>query len=428
MDELAAELGVDPLEVRRRNWIKHEEFPYDTIAGLTYDSGNYEAATDKAMELFGYDELRAEQADRARAAATRCSSGIGVSTFTEMCGLAPSRVLGALAYGAGGWEHASVRDAADRQGRGGHRHVRRTGRATRPRGARSPPTRSACRSRTSRCCTATPASRPRAWTPTARGRSPSAASRCYNACDKVIEKASRSPRTCWRPRRATSSSPAARSRCAAYPDQAQDHPGGRAGRVRRARPARRRRADARLRRHLRPGQLLVPARHPPVRGRGRHRDRVRQDPLVRRRRRRRQGRQPADRRGPGARRPRPGHRAGAVRGGGLRRRRQPDRPPRWPTTWCRRRADLPTFTTDRTETPATTNPLGVKGVGEAGTIASTPAVVNAIVDALRPYGVNDVPMPCTPERVWRAHAEAAGRTTRPQPGAGGGLGSAGGEA
>jgi carbon-monoxide dehydrogenase large subunit len=65
-------------------------------------------------------------------------------------------------------------------------------------------------------------------------------------------------------------------------------------------------------------------------------------------------------------------------------------------------ADLPEFVTDRTETPASTNPLGVKGVGEAGTIASTPAVVNAIVDALRPLGVHDVPMPCTPERVWEA--------------------------
>src|SRR5690606_30235557 len=65
-------------------------------------------------------------------------------------------------------------------------------------------------------------------------------------------------------------------------------------------------------------------------------------------------------------------------------------------------ADLPDFVTDRTETPATSNPLGAKGVGEAGTIASTPAVVNAIVDALRPYGVRDVQMPCTPERVWRA--------------------------
>jgi len=64
--------------------------------------------------------------------------------------------------------------------------------------------------------------------------------------------------------------------------------------------------------------------------------------------------------------------------------------------------DLPSFETDRTETPSTTHPLGVKGVGEAGTIASTPAVVNAIVDALRPLGVDDVRMACTPERVWRA--------------------------
>ena len=52
MDELAAELGMDPLELRERNWIKHEEFPFTTIAGLTYDSGNYEAATAKAKELF----------------------------------------------------------------------------------------------------------------------------------------------------------------------------------------------------------------------------------------------------------------------------------------------------------------------------------------------------------------------------------------
>src|SRR5215470_8295013 len=64
--------------------------------------------------------------------------------------------------------------------------------------------------------------------------------------------------------------------------------------------------------------------------------------------------------------------------------------------------DLPDFVTDRTETPATTNPLGVKGVGEAGTIASTPAVVNAVVDAVRHLGVTDIRMPCTPERVWRA--------------------------
>jgi carbon-monoxide dehydrogenase large subunit len=108
MDELAAEIGMDPMAVREKNWIKHEEFPFTTVAGMTYDSGNYEAATEKAMKMFGYDELRAEQMAR-RASGDPVQLGIGISTFTEMCGLAPSRVLGSLDYGAGGWEHASVR-------------------------------------------------------------------------------------------------------------------------------------------------------------------------------------------------------------------------------------------------------------------------------------------------------------------------------
>ena len=108
MDELAVHVGVDPLEIREKNWITHEEFPFDSVAGMTYDSGNYEAATARAKELFGYDELRAEQRRR-REAGDPVQLGIGVSTFTEMCGLAPSRILGALNYGAGGWEHASIR-------------------------------------------------------------------------------------------------------------------------------------------------------------------------------------------------------------------------------------------------------------------------------------------------------------------------------
>ena len=66
-------------------------------------------------------------------------------------------------------------------------------------------------------------------------------------------------------------------------------------------------------------------------------------------------------------------------------------------------AELPTFELDRTETPSPTNPLGVKGVGETGTIASPAAVMNAVVDALSPYGITDIEMPATPERVWRAH-------------------------
>jgi carbon-monoxide dehydrogenase large subunit len=108
MDDLATRLGVDPLAIREKNWIKHEEFPFTTVAGLTYDSGNYEAATAKAKEMFGYDELRAEQ-KRRRDSGDRVQLGIGVSTFTEMCGLAPSRVLGTLDYAAGGWDHATIR-------------------------------------------------------------------------------------------------------------------------------------------------------------------------------------------------------------------------------------------------------------------------------------------------------------------------------
>jgi carbon-monoxide dehydrogenase large subunit len=65
-------------------------------------------------------------------------------------------------------------------------------------------------------------------------------------------------------------------------------------------------------------------------------------------------------------------------------------------------ADLPDLVTDRTESPAPDHPLGTKGVGEAGTIASTPAVVNAVVDAVRHLGVRDIAMPCTPEKVWQA--------------------------
>ena len=76
-------------------------------------------------------------------------------------------------------------------------------------------------------------------------------------------------------------------------------------------------------------------------------------------------------------------------------------------------ADTISFETDHTTSPSTTNTLGTKGVGEAGTIASTPAVVNAVVDAVRHLGVNDITMPCTPERVWRAirSGTSGGETT-----------------
>jgi carbon-monoxide dehydrogenase large subunit len=69
-------------------------------------------------------------------------------------------------------------------------------------------------------------------------------------------------------------------------------------------------------------------------------------------------------------------------------------------------AELPSFELGRTESPSPTNPLGVKGVGETGTIAAAPAVINSVVDALSHLGVKDIQMPATPERVWRAIQEA----------------------
>ena len=108
MDELANELGMEPLELRRKNWIERDEFPYTTVAGLEYDSGDYEKATARATELLGYDDLRREQQAR-RDRNDPVQIGIGVSTYTEMCGLAPSRWLGREGYIAGGWEAATVR-------------------------------------------------------------------------------------------------------------------------------------------------------------------------------------------------------------------------------------------------------------------------------------------------------------------------------
>jgi carbon-monoxide dehydrogenase large subunit len=79
-------------------------------------------------------------------------------------------------------------------------------------------------------------------------------------------------------------------------------------------------------------------------------------------------------------------------------------------------ADTISFETAHTTSPSSTNTLGTKGVGEAGTIASTPAVVNAIVDAIRHYGVNDVQMPCTPARIWKAIHDSGGGGGEPTPG------------
>jgi aerobic carbon-monoxide dehydrogenase large subunit len=108
MDSLAAVVGVDPLELRRRNFIRKEQFPYEACTGLVYDSGDHDAAATIAAGMIDYAGVRARQAEQNVEGSTK-RLGLGVSTYFEMCGLAPSRVLASLNYSAGGWEAATVR-------------------------------------------------------------------------------------------------------------------------------------------------------------------------------------------------------------------------------------------------------------------------------------------------------------------------------
>jgi carbon-monoxide dehydrogenase large subunit len=404
VDELAAELGMDPLALRERNWIKHEEFPFTTVAGLTYDSGNYEAATARAKELFGYDALREEQEQR-RASGDPVQLGIGISTFTEMCGLAPSRVVGSLAYGAGGWEYASIRmlptgkvevvTGSSAHGQGHETawsqivadqlgvpfediRVLHGDTQVAPRGLDTYGSRSL----------------------TVGGLA------LVSACDKVVEKAKVIAAGLLEASAADLEWTPGRFSVRGDPDQ-----GITIGEV----------ALATFFAHNTPegvepsidadatydpdnfsfphGTHLCATEVDTETGFVKIRSYVAVDdvgavvnPLIV---------------------------EGQVHGGlaqgiaqALYEEAVYDDEGNLVTSTLAdylvpAAADLPSYVTDRTESRAA-NSLGVKGVGEAGTIASTPAVVNAIVDALRPLGIRDVTMPCTPERVWRAIQDARG--------------------
>ena len=108
MDALARQMKIDPLELRKRNFIQKEQFPYVAFSGLTYDSGDHLQAAEKAAGLADYVGIRTKQAKQNVAGAKK-RLGIGMTSYFEMCGLAPSRVLASLNYGAGGWEAATVR-------------------------------------------------------------------------------------------------------------------------------------------------------------------------------------------------------------------------------------------------------------------------------------------------------------------------------
>ena len=106
MDLAARELGVDPAELRRRNLIAKERFPFQTQVALTYDSGNYAPALERALRMVGYERFRTEQAE---ARAKGRYLGLGLSCYIEACGIAPSQVVGSLGAQAGLYESGTVR-------------------------------------------------------------------------------------------------------------------------------------------------------------------------------------------------------------------------------------------------------------------------------------------------------------------------------
>ncbi len=101
VDILAAELKMDPAEIRMKNFVGNEEFPFPTATGLIYDSGNYAAPLKEALTQVGYNELRKQQAEARKAGKLM---GIGLSTYGEICAMGPSAALP-----AGGWESATVK-------------------------------------------------------------------------------------------------------------------------------------------------------------------------------------------------------------------------------------------------------------------------------------------------------------------------------
>jgi len=398
MDELAAELRLDPLEVRRRNWIRHEEFPYTTIAGLTYDSGNYEAATDKAMALFGYDKLRAEQADR-RDRGDPVQLGIGVSTYTEMCGLAPSRLLGEARFAAGGWEHGAVRMLPTGKvevvtGTSPHGQGHATAWSQIAADALGVPFEDIS------VIHGDTAIAPRGMDTYGSRSLVIGGVAVLQACEKVREKARKLA--------------AHLLECA--PEDLEFTEGAFSVRGTDSRRTIQELAFAAFAAHDLPdgveARLDAEATFDPVSysyPHGTHLCAVEVDTETGQARIRSYA--AVDDVGKVVN---PLIVEGQVHGGiaqgvaqALFEEAVYDSEGNLMTTTLvdyllPTAADLPDFMTDRTETPATSNPLGAKGVGEAGCIASTPAVVNAIVDALRPRGVRDVQMPCTPERIWRA--------------------------
>jgi aerobic carbon-monoxide dehydrogenase large subunit len=401
MDALADELRMDRLELRRKNFIS--EFPFTLASGLTIDSGDYHASLDKLVDVLDLEALHAEQAKRRENGGTK-QLGVGFSTYNEMCGLAPSRILGAIRYAAGGWEQATIRFLPT----GSVQVV--TGTSPHGQGHET------------------------AWAQIAADRLgvdidevevlhgdtaishfglDSYGSRSlavggvavWHAGDKLVEKARQlaaheleaspddleyangsftvkgSPDkektlkalafSAWAAHDLPEGMEPGLEATATYDPPNFSWPGGAHAAVVEVDPET---GDARLVRYVAVDDVGTVV-----------------NPII------------VD---------------GQVHGGitqgistALYEEGAYDEEGNLQTAnlltyLVPSAAELPSFELERTESPSPTNPLGVKGVGETGTIAAAPAVINAVLDALSHLGVKDIQMPATPERVWRAIQEA----------------------
>ncbi|MEX1358682.1 MAG: xanthine dehydrogenase family protein molybdopterin-binding subunit [Gaiellaceae bacterium] len=399
VDALARKLGMDRVEIRRLNFLS--EFPATIVSGLQVDSGDFEAHLNRALEMLDYEALRREQSSRRERGDPR-QLGIGFSTYLEMCGLAPSRILGAIRYGAGGWDAAQVR-------------IMPTGTAqviigTSPHGQGHVTTFSQIAAdglglavEEVEVLHGDTAVAPLGMDTYGSRSLAVGGVAVWHACERVVEKA----------RQIAAHKLGAAAGDLEYEAGTFTASDGGTVTVKEAAFAAWTAHD--LPEGMEPGLESTCVYDPPNFSwpSGTHIAVVEVDTET------------------GAvdlaryvavddvgRVINPEIVEGQVQGGIAQGAAQ--------ALWeeavhdedgnlltgsmvsylVPSAVELPSFEIDRTETPSPTNPLGVKGVGETGTIASTAAVMNAVIDALEPFGITEIDMPASPERVWRAIQEA----------------------
>ncbi|MDR7467343.1 MAG: molybdopterin-dependent oxidoreductase, partial [Armatimonadota bacterium] len=405
MDLAAGELGLDPIEIRRRNFIRKEQFPYTVVTGITYDSGDYEHALDTALRMLDYPAWRERQR---RGPTDGKLIGIGACTYVEICGLGPSPVAGAVGFQGGLWGSAVIR-------------VHPTGKVNvfigeKPHGQGEETTFAQVVSDELgvpiddvQVIYGDTAVTPMGWGTYGSRTTPVGAAACAVAARKIIEKG---------------------RKIAAHlleaPEADVRFEGGRyfvEGAPSRAKTFQEVTLQAYLAWNLPPGLepgMEASAFYDPPNFTypfGTHLCTVEVDPET----------------GGAAitnyiavddcgRAINPLIVDGQVHGGITQGMAQAlweaavydDRGQLLTGTMMDyavpKASQVPLFVTARTETPSPHHPLGVKGVGETGTIASPAAVVNAVLDALRPLGIRHLDMPLTGNCIWNAIQQARMKT------------------